>query len=390
VIFSLEALQAFNGDSLLLHAGTKDAPVLVVVDGGPKDTWANSLKPRLDELRAERAPDGTLAIDLAMISHIDDDHIAGMLLLADDLVAQQDEQGPPSYAVETLWHNSFDDVLDDPEKVRAAALEVLSHPLDDARADELRRAGRAVVASVEEGRDLRERAEQLHWGINEPFDGPVVLPKSGVRTITIGALKLTVICPHQTQLDRLQKEWDEWLAAHKDLVAGGAPAPAPASVEKLPRDQSPYNLSSIVVLAECEGKRILLTGDARDDHILGGLDEAGIAQDGKTHVDILKMPHHGSIRNMSPKFLERVTADHYVISANGSDGNPDRKTLDLIAAARPDDKFTLHLTNRHGEEDLAAHLDAFLADKKAAKRAYAVSFRGENARSLRIDLLEGG
>jgi beta-lactamase superfamily II metal-dependent hydrolase len=388
MIFSLEALQAFNGDSLLLHAGTKDEPVLLLIDGGPPDTWANSLRPRLDELRAERAPDDTLAIDLAMVSHIDDDHIAGMLALADDLVAQQDEAGPPAYAVATLWHNSFDDVLDEPDKVRAAALEILSHPLADARADELRRAGHAVVASVEEGRDLRDRAKQLHWGINEPFDGPVVLPKAGVRTITIGPLKLTVICPHEQQLDRLQKEWDKWLAEHAELVAGAAPAPA--SIEKLPHDQSPYNLSSIVVLAECEGKRMLLTGDARDDHILAGLDAAGIAQDGTTHVDILKMPHHGSIRNMTPKFLERVTADHYVISANGSDGNPDRQTLDLIAAARPDDAFTLHLTNRKGEEQLEAKLDDFLADKQAAKRAYTVSFREENARSLRIDLLEGG
>jgi glyoxylase-like metal-dependent hydrolase (beta-lactamase superfamily II) len=160
-IFSLEALQAFHGDSLLLHAGTAAEPVLVLIDGGPKDTWANSLKPRLDELRGERAAGGTLAIDLAMISHIDDDHIAGMLLLADDLIAQQDEPGPPSYAVATLWHNSFDDVLDDPEKVRTAALDVLSRPLADARADELRRAGRAVVASVEEGRDLRELQRPL-------------------------------------------------------------------------------------------------------------------------------------------------------------------------------------------------------------------------------------
>jgi glyoxylase-like metal-dependent hydrolase (beta-lactamase superfamily II) len=384
MIFSLEALQAFNGDSLLLHAGTADEPVLVLIDGGPKDTWANSLKPRLDELRAARPGGGTLPIDLAMISHIDDDHIAGMLLLADDLIAQQDEPGPPSYEVATLWHNSFDDVLDDPDKVRTAALEVLSRPLDDARADELRRAGRAVVASVEEGRDLRERAKQLHWAVNEPFDGPVVLPTTGVRTITIGALKLTVICPHQAQLDRLQKEWDEWLAKHAELVEGAAPA----ATEKLPRDQSPFNLSSIVVLAECDGKRILLTGDARDDHILGGLEEAGFAKDGKTHVDILKMPHHGSIRNMQPKFLEQVTADHYVISANGSDGNPDRKTLDLLAAARPDDTFVLHLTNRRGEEDLEQHLDDFLADKQAHDRKYTVSFREENARSLRIDLLE--
>ena len=82
------------------------------------------------------------------------------------------------------------------------------------------------------------------------------------------------------------------------------------------------------MLAECEGKRMLLTGDARDDHILAGLDEAGIAKDGKTHVDILKLPHHGSIRNMRPEFFERVTADHYVISANGRDGNPETDDAD--------------------------------------------------------------
>jgi hypothetical protein len=60
MIFSLEALQAFHGDSLLLHAGTTDEPKLVLIDGGPSGTWATSLQPRLDELRGERAADGAL------------------------------------------------------------------------------------------------------------------------------------------------------------------------------------------------------------------------------------------------------------------------------------------------------------------------------------------
>ena len=51
MVFSLEALQAFHGDSLLLHAGDK----LCLIDGGPFKTWATSLRPRLEELRA-RAP----------------------------------------------------------------------------------------------------------------------------------------------------------------------------------------------------------------------------------------------------------------------------------------------------------------------------------------------
>ena len=384
MIFSLEALQAFHGDSLLVHAGTAQEPVLLLVDGGPSGTWETSLHPRLEQLRAERADGGALQIDLAMVSHIDSDHVAGMVDFAGELVTEQEDSKPLSYAVGTLWHNSFDDILgNDAEDLRTAAVEVLSRPVDDRVADEVRAAGLAVVASVAEGRELRQQAEKLGWSLNEPFDGPVVLPEEGVRTITLGPLKLTVVCPHAAQLKRLHDKWEEWLEEHPKAVAN--PASAAAG-----RDNSPYNLSSIVVLAECDGKTMLLTGDARDDHVLAGLDETAIAKDGKTHVDILKLPHHGSIRNMRPEFFDRVTADHYVISANGRDGNPETDTLELIAAGRPDDDFTIHLTNRVGTDDLKVRLDAFLAAKAASGRAYAIEFRAENALSLRIDLLEAG
>ena len=56
------------------YAGDK----LCLIDGGPGQTWATSLRPRLEQLRAARAPGGgPLRIDLAMVSHIDDDHING-------------------------------------------------------------------------------------------------------------------------------------------------------------------------------------------------------------------------------------------------------------------------------------------------------------------------
>ncbi len=384
MIFSLEALQAFHGDSLLVHAGTADEPVLLLIDGGPSGTWETSLHSRLEELRAERGNGGALPIDLAMVSHIDSDHVAGMVDFAGELVTEQEDSQPLSYEVGTLWHNSFDDILgNDAEDLRTAAVEILSKPVDDRIADEVRAAGLAVVASVAEGRELRQQAEKLGWTVNEPFDGPVVLPEEGVRTITLGPLKLTVVCPHAAQLKKLHAAWEKWLKAHPKAVAN--PASAAAG-----RDNSPYNLSSIVVLAECDGKTMLLTGDARDDHVLSGLDAAGIAQDGKTHVDILKLPHHGSIRNMRAEFFERVTADHYVISADGRHGNPETATLDLIAAGRSDDDFTIHLTNRIGTDDLRPRLDAFVAAKATAQRGYGLQFRDEDALSLRIDLLEAG
>jgi len=84
-----------------------------------------------------------------MVSHIDSDHVAGMVDFAGELVTAQQDSEPLRYDVRTLWHNSFDDVLgNDADDLRAAAIEALAVPLADRVADEIRAAGLAVVASV--------------------------------------------------------------------------------------------------------------------------------------------------------------------------------------------------------------------------------------------------
>ena len=99
------------------------------------------------------------------------------------------------------------------------------------------------------------------------------------------------------------------------------------------------------MVGETQNKRILLTGDARGDKILQGLEKVELLKPGgKMHLDILKVPHHGSDRNMTTIFFERVTADHYVFSGNGEHGNPERETLQMLLDARGDSEFTVHLT----------------------------------------------
>ena len=43
---------------------------------------------------------------------------------------------------------------------------------------------------------------------------------------------------------------------------------------------------------------MLLTGDVRGDHVVSGLQRANLLPGGKAHVDILKIPHHGSDRTV--------------------------------------------------------------------------------------------
>src|SRR5207302_631546 len=111
-------------------------------------------------------------------------------------------------------------------------------------------------------------------------------------------------------------------------------------------DNSVPNLSSIVVLVKAGDKTLLLTGDARGDKILQGMETVGVLPvGGKRHLDVLKAPHHGSSNNLDDDFFERLTADHYVFSGNGEHGNPERETIEMLLKARGEqDGYKIHLT----------------------------------------------
>ena len=105
MIFTLEALQADEGDCLLLHYGDGQAPRRILIDGGPSGIYNRSLKPRLQELTAPGGAGPRLA--LVMVSHIDADHITGVLDLFNACdEARQNQTDAPAEPTQ-LWHNSF-------------------------------------------------------------------------------------------------------------------------------------------------------------------------------------------------------------------------------------------------------------------------------------------
>jgi beta-lactamase superfamily II metal-dependent hydrolase len=86
-----------------------------------------------------------------------------------------------------------------------------------------------------------------------------------------------------------------------------------------------------MLLAECKNKKILFTGDGSGNDIMEVLSKNGMLDKrSKFHTDVLKVPHHGSDRNVCPEFFNTVNADYYVISANGRDDNPSVDTLKWI------------------------------------------------------------
>lgn len=364
-VFSLEVLRARKGDCLLMHYGTTTKPGLALIDGGPDDVYQPFLRPRLEELRAERGidDDEEMVIDLTMLSHIDDDHVAGLLELTGELLEAKDSEQPGIVRILDLWHNTFDDIVANDADELAGAVAghfgpaSLDGGLPDEVLDELAESAAPavsdtvmVIASVPQGRQLRDDGKKLEISPNVEVGGGLVVATEDGGALDMGRnLEFTVIGPMLPEIKKLQAEVRAWLKKHPE-AQDRLTASALASLA----DSSPTNLSSIVVLAEFAEKSILFTGDALGAKILKGLEMAGrLDDDGSIHVNVLKGQHHGSDRNFTPEFFEHVTADHYVFSGNGEHGNPERATLEMLAKARGDEPYTIHLTYPVDEIDVA-------------------------------------
>jgi Asp-tRNA(Asn)/Glu-tRNA(Gln) amidotransferase A subunit family amidase len=238
-----------------------------------------------------------------------------------------------------------------------------------------------LAASVPQGRKLRDNAARLQLAVNEKFDTLVSAPDKGKKVSLGNNLELVVLGPNQERLDALEKDWRAKVKAAKK-----AKKTKPANFMRLTADfvdESVYNLSSIVVLASSGGKRMLLTGDARGDDLLKAVKKAGLMKNGVLHVEVLKVPHHGSDRNVSTEFFRQITADRYVISADGRHGNPDVAMLKMLTEAREDDgdPYEIFLTNK------VAKVDTLLKKEKTAGKKLTVVYRPTNG-TLLVELGE--
>lgn len=343
----LWVVQATFGDCLVVEGRAGGRTRRILVDGGPGGTYQAALRPVLIDIGKARG-----RIDAAVLSHIDNDHVLGLLDLFEEL------RHPPAGGaavplppIDRLWHNSFARAVggaDIEPKVRAVLRE-------GGRLGAAMPSVAGVLRGVGEGDALRAAALALGIPLDAGFPGGQVLVGQGSPTV-LDPLRVTVVGPSRSILDRLRTQWLGWLKRHRRQ--GVAPDAVRATAIAL--DQSVPNLSSIVLLVELGERSILLTGDARADQVLDGMHEADTLDgDGRRHVSVLKVPHHGSVRNITADFLRAVTADSYVISADGRYGNPDVEALALIVevAREQGRRIELVLTNATESSDrlLASH-----------------------------------
>jgi competence protein ComEC len=107
------------------------------------------------------------------------------------------------------------------------------------------------------------------------------------------------------------------------------------------------NNSSIIILLEINGKKILLTGDAEIEQEEEFLLEYRDSLESSGDVDILKAGHHGSRTSTSRELIEAVNPEYLVISS-GRDNTYGHPHLETIKKA---DQFGIKIlrTDQRGD-----------------------------------------
>jgi hypothetical protein len=321
-IFRLTMLPANEGDCLLLDYGEEEDNLRhVLIDGGRRAAWPH-LKAALQGIAARGE-----AIDLMVLSHIDSDHLDGLIAMA--------EEGSP-LVPRAVWYNGFNQL------------------------DRLTPLGGFAPLAFKGADQYSTLLETLGWPVNADFGGGPVMIEARPQAFAFAGLTLTLVSPDRGKLDELRREWKKWregqddAGAGSDLAAAGAvlaplakrPMPPVIDVEALSgaggNDTSEANGSSIAMIAEFAGKRVLLAADAHSDLLEAALAKATGA-DGRAQINLFKLSHHGSRGNLTEALLARLDCSRFAISTNGSRfGHPDPECIARLLRFGPTAAKTLY------------------------------------------------
>jgi ribonuclease BN (tRNA processing enzyme) len=370
-LLKLIVVQAEFGDCFLLQSSDGSNLISILIDGGPSHTYEKNLKPTLDTVLARKN------LDLVMLSHIDNDHVVGLLDLFEAIKRKKESGASKVLKVSGLWHNSFSHLIRSNSNANRLMRNLFSSNQFFAIGnDNTELPALSALKGISEGRDLTNLAQKLNIPINSQFGGDLIVTKED-KVIKLKNLKFHILGPTQKNLEKLRKIWDSWVRSHTQV---GVTSKDYEDLQIL--DASITNLSSLMFMVESEEKKLLFTGDGLGRDVLEVLSEKKMLNsEGRLHVDILKVPHHGSERNVSVQFFDTITADVYIISANGRDDNPSFSTLKWIieSGKKYHRKVTIVATNK--TENIKKAIQVY--DSKEFQ--YSFLFLEPNADFLELD-----
>lgn len=335
----LKMYPAKNGDAFLVDAGG----TYILIDAGFARTYQDFIATDLAQL----AVDGG-RLDLVVCTHIDADHIGGLL----EFFSLNGTLNRRGIEVSAIWHNSL--------RSLPASAAVPDGVADQMVLESIRRLGFPGVAasssnpiSARQGSSLAKLLRQYGYTWNSgdgttcisAGDAPVSL-SSGVSVHVIGPTTARLVELRELWLREVQKLGYRGSSDPSDLIDDAyemwcARAPAPSVPRATPiaargilrladvymPDTSVSNGSSIALIVCTGNTRLLFLGDALAEDMVTSLEALQLTA-GPLIFDAIKVSHHGSLHNTSVKLLSIADSPCFLISSDGSrHGHPDFEVL---------------------------------------------------------------
>ena len=374
-VFRIKSLPALNGDCIWIEYGEENTVSRVLIDGGPLGAYA-VLRAEIEQLPLEQR-----TFELLVVTHIDADHIDGIVKLM-----RHPELG---VKFQEVWFNGWPQL---------ATLPTLA-PATEGAADE----GRGPVSGSYLDHLLIRGGEACNVRFRKRA---VCVADDGAlpRVRLAGGLELTLLSPTVEKLRDLRTTWRQAFTklgrepGDADFVQskldkdkrfrgdeGAAPA-VPVGLDEAAAlaqdlDDAVANGSSIAFVAEYAGQRCALLGDAHAPLIEKSFRRMASARDEpKLRLAAVKLSHHGSKGNTTPGLMRAIDCRSYLVSTDGSIfHHPDDQAIQCVVAyAKPARLFFNYQSERTIGWSNAG---------PGARGDYTTQYPAHSGEGLEIDLL---
>ncbi|MFW2477400.1 MAG: ComEC/Rec2 family competence protein [Sediminibacterium sp.] len=268
---TVKFLKAGSGDSILVeHQGTN-----ILIDGGNESSFLLQQAGIIHQ-RGE-------LIDLLIITHHDDDHIKGIITLLQETLQQVYGAG----FIRRVMFNS-------PQTVKRTIESTTS----------------STLLSYKQARQVENLLTLLNIS-------PETCTESTGPYQPGNGLSLHFLSPRTEDIVEYANDPGALLTTDYRCDWAQSLQILETYLNDKSQDRSLFNKSSIILLLECEGKRILLTGDATPDRLNAALDKLMEENEGNIpFFDLVKLPHHGSYRSLNTAILGKINCRQFLISTD--------------------------------------------------------------------------
>ena len=317
--YHIEMLSVGAADAFILYViDAQDEEHLILIDAG---NYKDGDK-IIDHIRKYYS---NPVIDLAIVTHCDDDHYGGFVRMLEKL-SNGDRD---AITIRQFWVN-------DPSKNHIDVNDVKyvnSRPVVNNRAREIYNCRDLNLLELIDSLRI-PRTEKFAESINNGYGLPPIIRPDSHFTF------LYIIGPTKAYYEELipkfrddlkYKESDNMYNESADIATNDSLSP---TLDAADDDSSAHNQSSMIILFQPqENKKYLFMGDAGRDafnHIL--TPHKSLIE----KIQWLKVPHHGSKHNLDSEMIKWIKPKVAYISANSNDEYANRCTINALKRSRCD------------------------------------------------------